>query len=111
VLVGAEPYYHLDGPVRATEARAGAHRDEDRDLDCSRSRGIRLVVLSWAAAHEPDPSGQRQRRRDCAGPPGRQHGTRLITTALHELERRDASTRWYHVRGRRAVTGTILERL
>ena len=39
-------------------------------------------------------------------------GTRLITTALHELERRDASTALVSILRRGAMaTGTFLERI
>ena len=38
-------------------------------------------------------------------------GSRLITTALHELERRDANLRWSHVLRRCARHRHHLERL
>ena len=55
-LVGAEPYYHLDGPVQATErvlARAGM---KIGDLDLFEvNEAFASVVLSWSAVHRPDP--------------------------------------------------------
>ena len=39
-------------------------------------------------------------------------GSRLITTILHELERRDATSAWFPcVAVARLATGTIIERL
>jgi len=71
------------------------------------------VVLSWAAVHEPDPDRVNVNGGAIAlGHPVGSTGTRLITTALHELERRDASTALVTMcAGGALSTGTILERL
>ena len=71
------------------------------------------VVLSWARVHEPGHGPrQRQRRRHRARPSGRQHRRRLITTALHELERTDKSTALITMcAGGALSTGTIIERI
>ena len=55
-LIGAEPYYHLDGPVAATErvlARAGMTVG---DIDLFEvNEAFASVVLSWQQVHRPDP--------------------------------------------------------
>jgi acetyl-CoA C-acetyltransferase len=51
------------------------------------------VVLSWSSVHQPDPDRVNVNGGAIAlGHPVGSTGARLITTALHELERRDAST-------------------
>ena len=51
-------------------------------------------MLSWAQVHEPDPDRVNVNGGAIAlGHPVGSTGARLITTALHELERRDASER------------------
>jgi acetyl-CoA C-acetyltransferase len=93
-LVGAEPYYHLDGPVQSTQRvldRAGMKID---DIDVFEvNEAFASVVLSWSAVHQPDPDRVNVNGGAIAlGHPVGSTGARLITTALHELERRDAST-------------------
>ena len=113
-LVGAEPYYHLDGPVRATERVLERTGMKIGDLDLFEvNEAFASVVLSWAAVHEPDPERVNVNGGAIAlGHPVGSTGTRLITTALHELERRDASTALVTMcAGGALSTGTILERL
>jgi acetyl-CoA acetyltransferase len=112
--VGAEPYYHLDGPVNATERvlhRTGM-RIEDLDL-FEVNEAFASVVLSWQSVHEPDSS--RVNVNDGAialGHPVGGTGTRLISTALHELERRDAANALVTMcAGGAMATATVLERL
>jgi acetyl-CoA C-acetyltransferase len=51
------------------------------------------VVLSWSSVHRPDLDRVNVNGGAIAlGHPVGSTGARLITTALHELERRDAST-------------------
>ena len=93
-LVGAEPYFHLDGPVQSTQRvldRAGMKID---DIDVFEvNEAFASVVLSWSAVHQPDPDRVNVNGGAIAlGHPVGSTGARLITTALHELERRDAST-------------------
>ncbi len=93
-LVGAEPYYHLDGPVQSTQRvleRAGM---KINDIDVFEvNEAFASVVLSWMAVHGPDPDRVNVNGGAIAlGHPVGSTGARLITTALHELERRDAST-------------------
>jgi acetyl-CoA C-acetyltransferase len=113
-LVGAEPYYHLDGPVRATERVLERTGMKIGDLDLFEvNEAFASVVLSWAAVHEPDPDRVNVNGGAIAlGHPVGSTGTRLLTTALHELERRDASTALVTMcAGGALSTGTILERL
>ncbi|MQY03350.1 steroid 3-ketoacyl-CoA thiolase [Actinomadura macrotermitis] len=93
-LVGAEPYYHLDGPVQSTErvlARAGMAMG---DIDLTEiNEAFAAVVLSWASVHEPDMDRVNVNGGAIAlGHPVGATGARLLTSALHELERRDAGT-------------------
>jgi acetyl-CoA C-acetyltransferase len=112
-LVGAEPYYHLDGPVAATErvlAQAGMKID---DLDLFEvNEAFASVVLSWQQVHRPDPDRVNVNGGAIAlGHPVGSTGARLITTALHELERRDAETALITMcAGGAMSTATILAR-
>jgi acetyl-CoA C-acetyltransferase len=112
-LVGAEPYYHLDGPVQSTQRvldRAGM-KIEDIDL-FEVNEAFASVVLSWSSVHKPDPDRVNVNGGAIAlGHPVGSTGARLITTALHELERRDASTALISMcAGGALSTGTIIER-
>jgi acetyl-CoA C-acetyltransferase len=70
-------------------------------------------VLSWSSVHRPDPDRVNVNGGAIAlGHPVGSTGTRLITTALHELERRDATTALVTMcAGGALATGTILERV
>jgi acetyl-CoA C-acetyltransferase len=113
-LVGAETYYHLDGPVQATErvlARSGM-RIGDIDL-FEVNEAFASVVLSWLSVHRPDPDRVNVNGGAIAlGHPVGSTGARLLTTALHELERRDATTALITMcAGGAMSTATIIERL
>jgi acetyl-CoA C-acetyltransferase len=113
-LVGAETYYHLDGPVQATErvlARAGL-RIGDIDL-FEVNEAFASVVLSWLSVYRPDPDRVNVNGGAIAlGHPVGSTGARLLTTALHELERRDASTALITMcAGGAMATATIIERV
>ncbi len=113
-LIGDEPYYHLDGPVAATERvlrRAGMTVG---DIDLFEvNEAFASVVLSWMSAHQPDPDKVNVNGGAIAlGHPVGSTGSRLITTALHELERRDASTALISMcAGGAMATATIIERI
>jgi acetyl-CoA C-acetyltransferase len=113
-LVGAEPYYHLDGPVQATEAvlaKAGMTLD---DIDLVEiNEAFASVVLSWAQVHKADLDKVNVNGGAIAlGHPVGSTGSRLITTALHELERTDKQFALVTMcAGGALATGTILERL
>jgi acetyl-CoA C-acetyltransferase len=113
-LIGAETYYHLDGPVQATErvlARSGM-RIGDIDL-FEVNEAFASVVLSWLSVHRPDPDRVNVNGGAIAlGHPVGSTGARLLTTALHELERRDATTALITMcAGGAMSTATIIERL
>jgi acetyl-CoA C-acetyltransferase len=113
-LVGAEPYYHLDGPVNATERLLARSGMKIGDLDLFEvNEAFASVVLSWQSVHEPDPELVNVNGGAIAlGHPVGSTGARLVTTALHELERRDAATALITMcAGGALSTGTIIERV
>lgn len=113
-LVGADPYFHLDGPVQATSRLLSRSGMKIGDLDLFEvNEAFASVVLSWQQVHEPDPALVNVNGGAIAlGHPVGSTGTRLIATALHELERRDASTALITMcAGGALSTGTIIERL
>jgi acetyl-CoA C-acetyltransferase len=71
------------------------------------------VPMSWLAMHGADPAKLNVNGGAIAlGHPVGSTGARLITTALHELERRDASTALITMcAGGALSTGTIIERI
>ncbi|MEU6263394.1 steroid 3-ketoacyl-CoA thiolase [Saccharopolyspora shandongensis] len=113
-LVGGEPYYHLDGPVQATQRVLELSGMKVGDIDVFEvNEAFASVVLSWAAVHEPDLDRVNVNGGAIAlGHPVGSTGARLITSALHELERRDATTALITMcAGGALATGTIIERL
>jgi acetyl-CoA C-acetyltransferase len=113
-LIGAEPYYHLDGPVQATERVLARGGMTIRDIDLFEvNEAFASVVLSWMSVHRPDPDRVNVNGGAIAlGHPVGSTGARLITTALHELERRDASTALITMcAGGAMATATIIERI
>jgi acetyl-CoA C-acetyltransferase len=113
-LIGAEPYYHLDGPVQATERVLGRSGMTIADIDLFEvNEAFASVVLSWMSVHRPDQDRVNVNGGAIAlGHPVGSTGARLITTALHELERRDASTALITMcAGGAMSTATILERI
>jgi acetyl-CoA C-acetyltransferase len=71
------------------------------------------VVLSWMGEHRPDESRVNVNGGAIAlGHPVGSTGARLLTTALHELERSDGSTALVTMcAGGAMATGTIIERI
>jgi acetyl-CoA C-acetyltransferase len=113
-LVGADPYYHLDGPVQATEKLLQISGMTIADLDlCEVNEAFAGVVMSWAKVHGvPDDKINVNGGAIALGHPVGSTGTRLLTTALHELERRDASTALVSMcAGGAQASGTIIERI
>ena len=113
-LVGSEPYYHLDGPVQATERLLERSGRSIGDFDVFEvNEAFASVVMSWASVHEPDMDRVNVNGGAIAiGHPVGSTGTRLITTALHELERRDASSALVSMcAGGAMASGTIIERV
>jgi acetyl-CoA C-acetyltransferase len=113
-LIGAEPYYHLDGPVAATERVLSRTGMAVGDIDLFEvNEAFASVVLSWLSVHRPDPERVNVNGGAIAlGHPVGSTGARLLTTALHEMERRDAGTALITMcAGGARATATILERL
>jgi acetyl-CoA C-acetyltransferase len=113
-LIGDEPYYHLDGPVAATERVLRRSGMTIGDIDLFEvNEAFASVVMSWMTVHQPDPDKVNVNGGAIAlGHPVGSTGSRLITTALHELERRDASTALISMcAGGAMATATIIERI
>lgn len=113
-LVGSDPYYHLDGPIEATQKVLDRTGMAIGDFDLFEvNEAFASVVLSWAGQHGVDLDRVNVNGGAIAlGHPVGSTGTRLITTALHELERRDGSTALISMcAGGAMATGTVLERI
>jgi acetyl-CoA C-acetyltransferase len=114
VLVGCDPYYLLDGPVDATKkilARSGMNLS---DIDLFEvNEAFAAVVLSWMQVYEPDIDKLNVNGGAIAlGHPVGATGSRLIVTALNELERQDKNVAYISMCCGAAVgTGTIIERI
>ncbi len=112
--VGSETYYHLDGPVQSTARVLEKAGMKIGDIDLVEiNEAFASVVLSWAAVHKPDMDRVNVNGGAIAlGHPVGSTGSRLITTALHELERTDKSTALITMcAGGALSTGTIIERI
>ncbi|WP_409427412.1 steroid 3-ketoacyl-CoA thiolase [Mycobacterium sp. SMC-11] len=112
--VGSETYYHLDGPVQSTARVLEKAGMKMGDIDLVEiNEAFASVVLSWAAVHKPDMDRVNVNGGAIAlGHPVGSTGSRLITTALHELERTDKSTALITMcAGGALSTGTIIERI
>jgi acetyl-CoA C-acetyltransferase len=117
-LVGAEPYYHLDGPVDATRKLFEMTGMTMHDIDIVEiNEAFASVVLSWAKVYgvtdnELESKVNVNGGAIALGHPVGATGSRLITTALHELERSDGELALVTMCCGGAVsTGTILQRL
>jgi acetyl-CoA C-acetyltransferase len=113
-LIGDEPYYHLDGPVAATERVLRRSGMTIGDIDIFEvNEAFASVVMSWLSVHKPDPAKVNVNGGAIAlGHPVGSTGSRLITTALHELERRDGTTALISMcAGGAMATATIIERI
>lgn len=117
-LVGADPYYHLDGPVNSTAKLLEISGLTMADIDIVEiNEAFASVVLSWAKVYgvtdeELSTKVNVNGGAIALGHPVGSTGSRLITTALHELERRDAEFAMVTMCCGGAVsTGTILQRI
>ncbi|MFF4405813.1 steroid 3-ketoacyl-CoA thiolase [Streptomyces sp. NPDC002536] len=113
-LVGADPHFHLDGPVDATRAVLGKAGMSLRDIDLVEiNEAFASVVLSWTHVFEQDLEKVNVNGGAIAlGHPVGATGARLITTALHELERTDKEFALIAMcAGGALATGTIIQRL
>lgn len=114
VVVGTDPYYLLDGPVDATRElfkRSGMNIGDIDHVEVNEA--FASVCLSWARVYEPDMDIVNPQGGAIAlGHPVGSTGARLITTALHALERKDQNTALITMCcGANIGTGTIIERL
>jgi acetyl-CoA C-acetyltransferase len=113
-LVGVDPVTMLKGPIPATRkvlAQTGLAIDDIDEFEVNEA--FASVVLAWMQEVRPDPERVNPNGGAIAlGHPTGCTGARLITTALHELER--TGGRYALVAmccGGGLGTGTILERL
>jgi acetyl-CoA C-acetyltransferase len=114
VLVGSDPYYHLDGPIAATTKVLEKAGMTMGDIDLFEvNEAFASVVMSWAKVHGADMDKVNVNGGAIAlGHPVGATGSRLITTILHELERRDATYGLVSMCcGGALATGTIIERI
>jgi acetyl-CoA C-acetyltransferase len=113
-MVGSEPYYHLDGPIDSTLRVLERAKMTLDDIDIVEiNEAFASVVLSWAQVLKADMDKVNVNGGAIAlGHPVGSTGTRLITSALHELERSDRSTALITMcAGGALSTATIIERI
>ncbi|OXM42408.1 steroid 3-ketoacyl-CoA thiolase [Amycolatopsis alba] len=113
-MVGAEPYYHLDGPIDATRHVLDRTGMKLGDLDLVEvNEAFASIVLSWARVHEADPDKVNVNGGAIAlGHAVGSTGARLLTQALHELERTGRGTALVTMcAGGAQATATIIERI
>ena len=113
-LIGSDPYYHLDGPIAATTKVLGMAGMTMADMDLFEvNEAFAAVVMSWGKVHEVDWDKVNVNGGAIAlGHPVGSTGARLITTALHELERTDGHLALITMCcGGALATGTIIERI
>jgi acetyl-CoA C-acetyltransferase len=113
-LVGVDPVLMLTGPIDATRRLLDRNNMKINDFDTIEiNEAFASVVLAWERELGPDmevvnPNGG----AIAIGHPVGATGARLVTTALHELERTDASLGLITMCcGGGLGTGTIIERV
>ena len=114
VVVGCDAYYLLDGPVDATEKILAKSGMKLSDIDLYEvNEAFAAVVLSWLQVTGADIDRLNVNGGAIAlGHPVGATGSRLIVTALHELERQDKQTAYISMCcGSALGTGTIIERM
>jgi acetyl-CoA C-acetyltransferase len=113
-LVGVDPVLMLTGPIDATRRmmeRTGLTIDDFDVIEINEA--FASVVLAWEREVKPDMTRVNPNGGAIAlGHPVGATGARLVTTALHELERRDGQYALVTMCcGGGLGTGTVLERL
>jgi acetyl-CoA C-acetyltransferase len=114
VVVGADPYFLLDGPIDATNRILKKSGMALGDIDLYEiNEAFAAVVLSWLRVFEPDVDRLNVNGGAIAlGHPVGATGCRLLVTALHELERTGKGTAFISMCcGSALGTGAIIERL
>ena len=112
-LVGVDPVLMLTGPIDATRHLFDRTGMTMSDLDTIEiNEAFASVVLAWERELKPDMERVNPNGGAIAiGHPVGATGARLVTTALHELERRDGTFALVTMCcGGGLGTGTILER-
>jgi acetyl-CoA C-acetyltransferase len=112
-LVGVDPVLMLTGPIDATRRLFDRTGLAMSDIDTVEiNEAFASVVLAWERELKPDMDRVNPNGGAIAiGHPVGATGARLVTTALHELERRDATLALVTMCcGGGLGTGTILER-
>ncbi|HWL64748.1 MAG TPA: steroid 3-ketoacyl-CoA thiolase [Actinomycetota bacterium] len=113
-VVGSDPYYLLDGPIESTRTVLKKSGIALSDIDIFEvNEAFASVVLSWASQIEPDMDKVNVNGGAIAlGHPVGATGARLITTALHELERSNKSLALVSMCcGGALSTASIIERI
>ena len=113
-LVGVDPVLMLTGPIDATQRLLARQHLGIGDFDTIEiNEAFASVVLAWAKEVNPDPARVNPNGGAIAlGHPVGATGARLVTTALHELERTDGRLGLVTMCcGGGLGTGTIIERL
>jgi len=114
VLVGSDPDLLLDGPVDATKRMIAKFGMSVKDIDLYEiNEAFASVVLAWAKVFDADPDRINVNGGGISlGHPVGCTGSRLIVTALHELERSNKNTAYISMCcGSALGTGAVLERL
>ena len=112
--VGVDPVVMLEGPVAATERLLSRNKMTVSDIDLYEvNEAFASVPLMWQRHFDADDDRLNPNGGAIAlGHPIGATGARLITTALHELERSDGSLALVTMcAGGGLGTGTLLERL
>ena len=112
-LVGVDPVLMLTGPIDATRRLFDRTGLTMSDIDTVEiNEAFASVVLAWERELKPDMERVNPNGGAIAiGHPVGATGARLVTTALHELERRDGTLALVTMCcGGGLGTGTILER-
>ncbi|HLV72060.1 MAG TPA: steroid 3-ketoacyl-CoA thiolase, partial [Vulgatibacteraceae bacterium] len=113
-MVGSDPYYHLDGPIEATRHVLDKAGMKLSDIDLVEiNEAFASVVLSWASVLDADMDRVNVNGGAIAlGHAVGSTGARLITQAVHELERSDRTTALVTMcAGGAHSTATIIERI
>ena len=113
-LVGVDPVLMLTGPIDATQRMLERNRLTMADFDTVEiNEAFASVVLAWQRELDPDMTKVNPNGGAIAiGHPVGATGARLITTALHELERTDTTLGLVTMCcGGGLGTGTVIERL
>jgi acetyl-CoA C-acetyltransferase len=113
-LVGVDPVLMLTGPIDATQRLLDRTELTMNDLDTIEiNEAFASIVLAWEREVHPDMERVNPNGGAIAlGHPVGATGARLVTTALHELERTDSTLGLVTMCcGGGLGTGTILERL